>query len=382
MADASDNRLRKEAENLFLKINTFFKEGYYTTISVTRPWSEHNRTISGDTAGHIALKSYLVREMEILLEKGATISIEKSQKRDLMNDPELLTKLDEQDMDYRQKKLFLFGPQRFELSINRLEHYTGTKAEDFQRYILLTNYQMHMQVFEEMFPKCVKPDRREVQMPAYHAKLPGSGGISIVNIGVGPSNAKTITDHLAVLRPDVFLMVGHCGGLRNHQKLGDFVLATGYVRDDAVLDEAMPLYVPITPHNILNINLMAILDENKISYRVGTIFTTGNRNWEFSKSAYEKKFALSRSVAVEMESATVATNGFRYRIPNATLLVVSDKPLHGLGKLPTEAIKFYEESKRKHIEIAVKTIDRCRIKYPNGFGSTTMRGYYDPVWDV
>ncbi len=82
-------------------------------------------------------------------------------------------------------------------------------------------------------------------MPAYHLVKPGHAGITMVNIGVGPSNAKTITDHIAVLRPHAWLMLGHCAGLRNTQALGDYVLAHAYVREDHVLDDDLPVWVPI-----------------------------------------------------------------------------------------------------------------------------------------
>ncbi len=75
------------------------------------------------------------------------------------------------------------------------------------------------------------------QMPAYHlSRTDGKGGVTLVNIGVGPSNAKTITDHLAVLRPNCWLMIGHCGGLRQSQRIGDYVLAHAYLRQDHILD--------------------------------------------------------------------------------------------------------------------------------------------------
>src|SRR3546814_9715332 len=82
-------------------------------------------------------------------------------------------------------------------------------------------------------------------MPAYHLVAPDRSGISLVNIGVGPSNAKTITDHLAVVRPDAWLMIGHCGGLRPSQRIGDYVLAHAYLRDDHVLDDVLPPEIPV-----------------------------------------------------------------------------------------------------------------------------------------
>jgi len=85
------------------------------------------------------------------------------------------------------------------------------------------------------------------QMPGYHLVRADRSGITMVNIGVGPANAKNITDHIAVLRPHAWIMLGHCAGLRNTQQLGDYVLAHGYVREDHVLDEELPLWVPIRP---------------------------------------------------------------------------------------------------------------------------------------
>src|SRR3546814_13475223 len=84
-------------------------------------------------------------------------------------------------------------------------------------------------------------------MPAYHLVAPDGGGITLVNIGVGPSNAKTICDHLAVLRPEAWLMIGHCGGLRPSHRIGDYALAHAYLRDDHILDAVLPVAIPIPP---------------------------------------------------------------------------------------------------------------------------------------
>ncbi len=126
------------------------------------------------------------------------------------------------------------------------------------------------------------------QMPTYHLKREGSAGITLVNIGVGPSNAKTATDHIAVLRPHAWLMVGHCAGLRNSQRLGDFVLAHAYLREDHVLDDDLPVWVPIPPLAEIQIALEDAVEavtmlegyELKRIMRTGTVATIDNRNWE------------------------------------------------------------------------------------------------------
>lgn len=186
----------------------------------------------------------------------------------------------------KDEPLALFTAQRVDLSLQRLKHYCGTSPEHFQNYVIFTNYQFYIDEFikicnDMMAPsddlalkkqrqryECFvqpgdqiqwsenlsvnnkshsdgKPLKRLPQMPAYHLKAPNGDGITMINIGVGPSNAKTITDHVAVLRPHAWLMLGHCAGLRNSQRLGDYVLAHGYLREDHILDVEVPLSIPI-----------------------------------------------------------------------------------------------------------------------------------------
>lgn len=360
-------------------MESIYANGEYPNVLVRRSWSKHNPVITGEMARPKTFRWYLLRELKKLAQKGAEISVVPSRDRLSLSDPELLDNTDEDDWDITQKKLFLFNPERIEISLNRLNHYTGTQPEDFQRYILFTNYDMHVEVFKKKFPSCVKPVRHGVQMPAYHHKLADNKGISLINIGVGPSNAKTITDHVAVLRPDAMIMVGHCGGLRNHQDIGDFVLATGFMRNDGVLNDILPLNIPITPNYLLNVYLKEVLDAYNRNHRIGTIFTTANRNWEFMKRRTVEQVHMSRSIAVDMESATVATNGYRYRIPNATLLCVSDKPLHGKPKLSEEAQQFYEDSRQLHLSMVIKVLNICKENYPEGLPNASFRAMNEPL---
>jgi AMP nucleosidase len=209
--------------------------------------------------------------------------------------------------------------------------------------------------------------------------LPGRSGVTMVNIGVGPSNAKTITDHLAVLRPDLVLMIGHCAGLRNHQEIGDLVLATAYVRDDGVLDDMLPLSVPVVSNHTLNTLLLGELTARRLRSRMGIVYTTANRNWELHLAQAEDHLRQSRALAVDMESATVAANGFRYRIPTATLLAVSDKPLHAQPKLSADAQSFYAASRRQHVEIAISVAEKVRQLYPGGLPAADLRSADEPL---
>ncbi len=140
-------------------------------------------------------------------------------------------------------------------------------------------------------------------------------------------------------------MIGHCGGLRPSQTIGDYVLAHAYLRDDHVLDDVLPPEIPIPPIAEVQLALSRAAetvtgedaDALKRRLRTGTVVTTDDRNWELQYSRSAQRFSQSRAVAIDMESATIAAQGYRFRVPYGTLLCVSDKPLHGEIKLPGQA---------------------------------------------
>ena len=222
-------------------------------------------------------------------------------------------------------------------------------------------------------------------MPAYHLVAEDGNGITLVNIGVGPSNAKTICDHLAVLRPEAWLMIGHCGGLRDTQRIGDYVLAHAYLRDDHVLDAVLPPEIPIPAIAEVQVALAQAAEQVsgdtganlKKRMRTGTVVTTDDRNWElrYTDSAY--RFSQSRAIAIDMESATIAAQGYRFRVPYGTLLCVSDKPLHGEIKLPGQANRFYEEAIAAHLQIGVRTCDLLRAEGAR-LHSRKLRAFNEP----
>jgi AMP nucleosidase len=305
--------------------------------------------------------------------------------------------------------LSLFTAPRVDYSLHRLRHYSGTVPEHFQNFVLFTNYQFYIDEFVRLGREAMaaggagysafvepgnvvttpsgtggSPPPRLPQMPAYHLVRPDHSGITMVNIGVGPANAKTITDHIAVLRPHAWLMLGHCAGLRNTQQLGDYVLAHGYVREDHVLDEELPLWVPIPALAEVQVALeQAVAEvtqlegyELKKILRTGTVASTDNRNWELlPHPGPERRFSQSRAVALDMESATIAANGFRFRVPYGTLLCVSDKPLHGEIKLPGMANHFYRERVDQHLRIGMHAIELLRQQRPGQLHSRKLRSF-------
>jgi len=291
--------------------------------------------------------------------------------------------------------LALFSAQRVDLSLMRLKHYTGTRAEHFQNYVIFTNYQFYIDEFIKIgyarlnrdgYTEFIEPEagKRLPQMPAYHLKREDGSGITMVNIGIGPSNAKTITDHVAVLRPHAWLMLGHCAGLRNSQSLGDYVLAHGYLREDNVLYRDLHPSIPIPALAEIQLSLEQAVGEItgykgydlKKVMRTGTVATIDDRNWELRPSIRQnQRFSQSRAIALDMESGTIAANGFRFRVPYGTLLCVSDKPLHGQLKLPGMADKFYRERVEQHLRIGLRTMEILREIGPARLHSRKLRSF-------
>ena len=305
--------------------------------------------------------------------------------------------------------LSLFRAARVDYSLRRLYHYTGTDPEHFQNFVIFTNYQFYVDAFAQLCQQRLQASEagleafvapgnvithgggattgdapvRAPQMPAFHLKMPGYRGISLINIGTGPSNARNVTDHVAVLRPHAWLMLGHCAGLRNTQRLGDYVLAHGYVREDHVLDRELPLWVPIPALAEMQVALeQAVEDvtglegfELKRLMRTGTVASVDNRNWEISGPEVIRRLSQSRAVALDMESAAIAANGYRFRVPYGTLLCVSDKPLHGEIKLAGMASEFYRRRVGQHLEIGLKALERLKQQESERLHSRKLRSF-------
>lgn len=312
--------------------------------------------------------------------------------------------------------LALFDAARTDFSLKRIQHYTGSDWRHVQPWILLTNYHRYVDQFirhglerlrdDPRFVRMVLPgnviiergtredDAQAVadavvwhryQMPAYHLIANDGHGITLVNIGVGPSNAKNITDHLAVLRPHCWLMIGHCGGLRQSQTIGDYVLAHAYMRRDGILDRVLPPHIPIPAlaevQQALQEAAASVTGERgetlKKRLRTGTVLTYDDRNWELHWAHERPLINLARAVAVDMESGTVAAQGYRLRVPYGTLLCVSDKPLHSEMKLPGSASGFYQRAVSQHLSIGIAALDllRCQL---DSLHSRKLRSFDEP----
>jgi len=338
-------------------------------ITLENPDSKHSKNVCWEIVGIESLESYMREEFQNLENKN--ISIEVSKWREFTRDTDFnfLKNLEDMHSDWNiHKRLFLFNPERVLYSLERLRHYTATDPRDFQRYMVLTNYDMHISLLRELYSDkpgfVIKESLSSCQMNTLHISNSKTWfWFSVINIWIGPSNAKTITDHLAVMRPKLFLMIWHCGWLRNHQEIWEFVLADKFVTDCWIIDKIQrtkyPL--PIIPTFNLNIWLKNILERNEINYRLWTVFTTEDRNWELNYSEYKEYFNEDRSVAIDMESAIISAQWFKYKVPNATLLMISDKPFHWKLKKSKESQEFYADWKKIHLKILSEFLDEIFV---------------------
>jgi AMP nucleosidase len=177
--------------------------------------------------------------------------------------------------------------------------------------------------------------------------------------------------------------------LRNSQRLGDFVLAHAYLREDNVLNDDLPVWVPIPPLAEIQIALEDAVEavtmlegyELKRIMRTGTVATIDNRNWELrDQSGPVQRLSQSRAIALDMESATIAANGFRFRVPYGTLLCVSDKPLHGELKLPGMASDFYKTQVARHLLIGIQAMETLREMPLERIHSRKLRSFEETAF--
>jgi AMP nucleosidase len=93
-------------------------------------------------------------------------------------------------------------------------------------------------------------------------------------------------------------------------------------------------------------------------YWTGTVYTTNRRVWEHD-DAFKKKLRKMRTMAIDMETATLFITGFANKIPTGALLLVSDQPMIPSG-VKTEASdkKVTTSFVDRHIEIGIRSLEQ------------------------
>ena len=235
-----------------------------------------------------------------------------------------------------------------EIVENWLPRYTGRKLEDFTQHILLTNFNRYVELFAEWNNVTMIKD---VSMPNASAN-----GITIINFGMGSPNAATIMDLLSAIKPKAVLFLGKCGGLKKLNKLGDLILPIAAIRSEGTSNDYLPPEVPALPAFMLQRAVSSAIRDYGRDYFSGTVNTTNRRVWEHDER-FKKYLMKTRSMAVDMETATIFIVGFQNEIPSGALLLVTDQPMVAEGVKTEESDKYVTENYvNDHIKIGINSM--------------------------
>lgn len=236
-----------------------------------------------------------------------------------------------------------------EITENWLPRYTGVAIEEIGKHILLTNFKGYLDEFCDIGNTQVADAK--VAMPAATFN-----GITMINFGMGSANAATVMDLLAAASPKAVLFLGKCGGLKKKNALGDFILPIAAIRGEGTSDDYLPHEVPALPSFNLQRAVSTTIRNLGMDYWTGTVYSTNRRVWEHD-SKFKKYLRTVRSMAIDMETATLFIVGFANSIPTGALLLVSDQPMIPEGVKTKESDKMVTESFAKmHLEIGIESL--------------------------
>lgn len=240
-----------------------------------------------------------------------------------------------------------------EIVENWLPRYTGCPLKEFGEYILLTNFMNYLELFAEW--NNTKIYDINVPMPcATH------DGITIINFGMGSANAATIMDLLSAIEPKAALFLGKCGGLKKKNLLGDFVLPIAAIRSEGTSNDYLPPEVPALPAFKLQMAVSQSIRDQQKDYWTGTVFTTNKRVWEYDER-FKKYLRKTRSMAIDMESATIFIVGFANEIPSGALLLVSDQPMISTGIKTQESDKVITDTfVKNHLTVGINALKEIK----------------------
>ena len=238
-----------------------------------------------------------------------------------------------------------------EIVKNWLPRYTGMPIEEFGKHILLTNFNQYLELFAHWNHAEIKGKGRPMQAVSSH-------NITMINFGIGSSNAATIMDLLSAIKPKAALFLGKCGGLKKKNSVGDFILPIAAIRGEGTSDDYFPRKVPALPAFSLQKAISTTIRDEKRDYWTGTIYTTNRRVWEHDEK-FKKLLKKTRSMAIDMETATIFMVGFANKIPAGALLLVTDQPMIPEGVKTSESDKSVNEMYvEEHVRIGIKSLEQ------------------------
>lgn len=238
-----------------------------------------------------------------------------------------------------------------EIVENWLPRYTGVPLEMLGNYIILVNFGKYVKQFAKMYGVPVLGKDSAMPNATY-------GDITIINFGMGSPNAATIMDLLTAKKPKAVLFLGKCGGLKKKNKVGDLILPIAGIRGEGTSDDYFPLEVPALPAFALQKAISTTIRDAGQDYWTGTVYTTNRRVWEHDED-FKEYLREIRAMAVDMETATIFSVGFKDKIPTGALLLVSDMPMTPDGVKTIESDKkVTKHFAQDHLRIGISSLEQ------------------------
>jgi len=240
-----------------------------------------------------------------------------------------------------------------EIVENWLPRYTGKPLDSLGKHILLTNFQLYVELFAEL---C------NVPVEGLNKNMPSatSDDITIINFGMGSPNAATVLDLLSAIHPKAVLFLGKCGGLKKKNELGDLILPIAAIRGEGTSNDYLPAEVPALPAFMLQRAVSSAIRDFGKDYWTGTVLTTNKRVWEYDER-FKKYLQKTRAMAIDMETATIFIVGFDNEIPTGALLLVSDQPMISTGIKTSESdrevtLRYVKD----HVQIGINALEMIK----------------------
>lgn len=238
---------------------------------------------------------------------------------------------------------------RQEIVENWLPRYTGQELQDFGKYILLCNFSNYVTLFADMHKVPVIGLDKPMQCAT-------SDDITILNFGMGSPGAATVMDLLSAIAPKAALFLGKCGGLKKKNNVGDLILPIAAIRGDGTSNDYFPAEVPALPAFALQKAISTTIRDYGLDYWTGTVYTTNRRVWEHDEE-FKEYLRKIRTMAIDMETATIFSTGFYNQIPTGALLLVSDQPMVPEGvKTSTSDLAVTKNYVDRHLRIGIDSL--------------------------
>lgn len=135
------------------------------------------------------------------------------------------------------------------------------------------------------------------------------------------------------------------------------ILPIAAIRGEGTSNDYLPPEVPALPAFSLQKAVSTTIRNSDRDYWTGTVFTTNRRVWEHDRE-FKKYLQTTRSMAIDMETASIFIAGFANKIPTGALLLVSDQPMISTGVKTAESDKkVTEKYVNAHLKIGIASLN-------------------------